>query len=133
MINSKHTLTEHSEAVVFLGLSLQGADDNSNSLARRGVIASYSRGWLKPHENQCLAYAPHTAPGLRNHLSELVSYLRHRANLGNFECRYLAILFDGEPNLPAAAIDTVRPGQAAMLAEHVAAQGRGTGKASARS
>ena len=110
------------DAIVFLGSTLHGAGSNLSSGVRRGIIISYCLGWLKPYENQWLAYPPHIARGFPRALSELVGYAQHRPNLGNFEGQCPSILFDRDPDAAVAAIDALRPDQAAMLAEHVAAQ-----------
>lgn len=109
---------EPGDAIAFLGSTLHGAGGNRSAGVRRSIIVSYSLGWLKPYENQWLAYPPHVA----RELSELVGYAQHRPNLGNFEGQYPSVLFDGDSDAAIAAIDALRPDQAVMLTEHVAAQ-----------
>ena len=99
--------------------------------ARRGVIISYCLGWLKPYENQWLAYPPEIARHFPPELAALAGYAQHRPNLGNFEGQCPSILFGGYPAEPLAAIDALRPDQAALLAEHVAAEQRDRNEASA--
>lgn len=113
---------EPGDAIVFLGSTLHGAGGNRSVGVRRGIIVSYSLGWLKPYENQWLAYPPHVAREFPRELSELVGYAQHRPNLGNFEGQCPSVLFHGDADAAIAAIDALRPGQAVMLAEHVAAQ-----------
>jgi ectoine hydroxylase-related dioxygenase (phytanoyl-CoA dioxygenase family) len=113
---------EPGDAIVFLGSTLHGAGGNRSAGVRRGIIVSYSLGWLKPYENQWLAYPPHIARGFPRELSELVGYAQHRPNLGNFEGQCPSILFGGYPVEPLAAIDALRPDQNAMLADYVSAQ-----------
>ncbi len=110
------------DAIVFLGSTLHGAGANVSSELRQGIIVSYCLGWLKPYENQWLAYPPHIARDFSPELAGLVGYRQHRPNLGNFEGQCPSILFDGEPDLPVAAVDALRPDQAAMLADYVAQQ-----------
>lgn len=113
---------EPGDAIVFLGSTLHGAGGNRSSGVRRGIIVSYSLGWLKSYENQHLAYPPPIARRFPRALSELVGYVQHRPNLGNFEGQCPSVLFDSDPDAPLAAIDALRPEQAAMLADHVSAQ-----------
>lgn len=115
---------EPGDAILFLGSTLHGAGGNRSTAARRAIIISYSLGWLKPYENQCLAYPPEIARSFSRPLSELVGYVQHRPNLGNFEGQCPSVLFGGYPEAPLAAIDALRPDQEAMLAGHVAAQRR---------
>lgn len=124
---------EPGDAIVFLGSTLHGAGGNDSAAARRGIIVSYSLGWLKPYENQWLAYPPHIARNFPRELSELIGYKQHRPNLGNFEGRCPSILFDGDPDAVVAAVDALRPDQAAMLAAFVAAQRPASGPGGTRS
>ncbi len=113
---------EPGDAIIFLGSTLHGAGGNRSGAVRRAILVSYSLGWLKPYENQMLAYPPAIARHFPRNLSRLVGYTQHRPNLGNFEGQCPSILFDGDPDVPVAAIDALRPDQAALLAEHVAHQ-----------
>lgn len=110
------------DAIVFLGSTLHGAGANRSGLPRRGIIISYCLGWLKPYENQWLAYPPEIARGFPPDVAALAGYAQHRPNLGNFEGQCPSVLFDGYPEDPMAAIDALRPDQQALLADHVAAQ-----------
>lgn len=112
------------DAIMFLGSTLHGAGGNRSAGVRRAIIISYSLGWLKPYENQCLAYPPEIARSFSRPLSELVGYVQHRPNLGNFEGQCPSVLFGGYPEAPLAATDALRPDQAEMLAGHVASQRR---------
>ena len=113
---------EPGDAILFLGSTLHGAGGNRSPGVRRGIIVSYSLGWLKPYENPWLAYPPEIARTFSRPLSELAGYVQHRPNLGNFEGQCPSVLFGGYPDEPLAAIDVLRPDQAAMLADHVDAQ-----------
>lgn len=113
------------DAIVFLGSTLHGAGGNQSGCVRRGIIVSYCLGWLKPYENQWLAYPPDIAKHFPPGVAALVGYAQHRPNLGNFEGQCPSILFDGYPAEPLAAVDALKPEQAAMLAAHVDAQRRG--------
>lgn len=112
---------EPGDAIVFLGSTLHGAGANRSHAVRQGVIISYCLGWLKPYENQWLAYPPEIARGFSRDLAELVGYAQHRPNLGNFEGQCPSVLFGGYPDAPLAATDALRPDQQALLAAHVAA------------
>jgi ectoine hydroxylase-related dioxygenase (phytanoyl-CoA dioxygenase family) len=112
------------DAIVFLGSTLHGAGGNRSGCVRRGIIVSYCLGWLKPYENQWLAYPPEIAKHFPPGVAALAGYAQHRPNLGNFEGQCPSILFDGYPAEPLSAVDALKPEQAAMLAAHVDAQRR---------
>jgi hypothetical protein len=116
---------EPGDAIVFLGSTLHGAGGNRSAYARRGIIVSYCLGWLKPYENPWLAYPPEVAKTFPPELAALAGYAQHRPNLGNFEGQCPSVLLGSYAGEPLAAIDALRPDQAAMLAEHVAAQRAG--------
>ncbi len=109
-------------ALLFLGSTLHAAGGNRSSEVRRGAIVSYCLGWLKPYENQWLAYPPEIARGFSPELAALVGYAQHRPNLGNYEGQCPSILLRG--NLPERlqAIDALRPDQSAAVAQFVAGQ-----------
>ncbi len=87
--------------------------------SRRGIIVSYCLGWLKPYENQWLAYPPDVAKDFPPELAALTGYVQHRPNLGNFEGQCPSILFRGYPPDPIAAVDALRPDQQALLADYI--------------
>src|SRR3546814_15651923 len=74
-------------ALLFLGSTLHGAGGNEAATIRRGMIVSYCLGWLKPYENQWLAYPPPIARRFAPELAALVGYRQHRPNPGNYEGR----------------------------------------------
>ena len=115
-------IAEPGDAILFLGSTLHGAGANRSDAVRRAIIVSYCLGWLKPYENQWLAYPPYIACDFPPELAALVGYTQHRPNLGNFEGQCPSVLFDGYPEEPIAAVDALRPDQNALLAEFVAAQ-----------
>lgn len=102
-------------ALIFLGSTLHGAGSNSSAAIRRGMIVSYALGWLKPYENQWLAYPPEVARRFSPELAALVGYRQHRPNLGNWEGLCPSVLL-GEC-LPdrIGAVDALRPDQAEMV------------------
>lgn len=113
-------------ALVFLGSTLHGAGGNDSGDIRRGMIVSYCLGWLKPYENQWLAYPPEIARRFDTELAALVGYRQHRPNLGNFEGQCPSILL-GE-SIPAriGATDALRPDQQLLVDAFVADQRRRT-------
>ena len=115
------------DAILFLGSTLRGAGGTSSPCVRRAIIVSYCLGWLKPYENQWLAYPPHIARTFAPPVAALAGYAQHRPNLGNFEGQCPSVLFGGYPEGPLAAIDALKPEQTAMLAAHVEVQRRSAG------
>ncbi|RVT90555.1 phytanoyl-CoA dioxygenase family protein [Sphingomonas crocodyli] len=110
---------EPGDAICFLGSTLHGAGANCSDTERRCLITGYSLGWLKPYENQWLAYPPHIARHFSTELAELIGYVQHRPNLGNYEGRCPSVLLrDAVPDHLAAA-DALTPDQTAMLAEFI--------------
>lgn len=109
---------EPGSALVFLGSTLHAAGANRSGEVRRGVVVGYSLGWLKPYENQWLAYPPSIARDFPAELAALVGYRQHRPNLGNYEAQCPSVLLDAgaDPELPRAAVDALRPDQMAMVA-----------------
>ncbi|MGH6706619.1 MAG: phytanoyl-CoA dioxygenase family protein, partial [Sphingomicrobium sp.] len=109
-------------ALLFLGSTLHGAGGNRSAGVRRGIIISYCLGWLKPYENQWLAYPPSVAKAFPRALSELVGYAQHRPNLGNFEGQCPSVLFEGAWDERRGAIDALRPDQARQVEDYVSSQ-----------
>jgi ectoine hydroxylase-related dioxygenase (phytanoyl-CoA dioxygenase family) len=105
-------------ALVFLGSTLHGAGENRSASVRRGLVIGYSLGWLKPYENQWLAYPPAVARRFSPELAALVGYRQHRPNLGNFEGRCPSILLGDTVPDHLAAADALRPDQEAVLAAY---------------
>ena len=110
--------------LLFLGSTLHGAGGNRSSQVRRGAIVSYCLGWLKPYENQWLAYPPDVAKGFSPALAALVGYRQHRPNLGNYEGQCPSILLQGPVEGPVGAVDALRPDQRAAVDDFVSAQAR---------
>ena len=109
-------------ALLFLGSTLHGGGGNVSRAPRRGLLISYCLGWLKPYENQWLAYPPEVARCFPPELAALVGYRQHRPNLGNYEGRCPSILLRPDlPPLHLAARDALRPDQQAAAAAYVAA------------
>ena len=109
-------------AIVFLGSTLHGAGSNRTQTPRRGIIVSYALGWLKPYENQWLAYPPAVARRFSADLAALVGYRQHRPNLGNIEGLCPSTLLMGGLPRRRGAVDALRPEQESMLADYINAQ-----------
>lgn len=110
---------EPGSALLFLGSTLHGAGGNSSTEVRRGAIISYCLGWLKPYENQWLAYPPEIARHFSRDLAALVGYQQHRPNLGNFEGQCPSVLLQPAVAERFGAIDALRPDQEVLLADFV--------------
>lgn len=102
-------------AICFLGSTLHGAGANRTQRPRRAVVIGYSLGWLKPYENPWLAYPPPVARHFPRELAELVGYVQHRPNLGNFEGQCPSVLLQDDVPEHLAATDALTPEQDAML------------------
>jgi ectoine hydroxylase-related dioxygenase (phytanoyl-CoA dioxygenase family) len=113
---------EPGSALIFLGSTLHGAGGNASGEIRRGAIVSYCLGWLKPYENQWLAYPPEIARAFSPELAALVGYQQHRPNLGNYEGQCPSVLLQREVPERFAATDALRPDQEALMAAFVREQ-----------
>ena len=108
-------------ALVFLGSTLHGAGANVTGMVRRGIVIGYSLGWLKPYENQWLAYPPAVARTFPPALAALAGYAQHRPNLGNYEGQCPSVLLGDQVPELLGAVDALRPDQEAMIAAFAAA------------
>jgi hypothetical protein len=113
---------EPGSALLFLGSTLHGAGGNASGEVRRGAIVSYCLGWLKPYENQWLAYPPPIARKFNPELAALVGYRQHRPNLGNYEGQCPSLLLRDDIPERIAATDALRPDQEQLVAEFVRTQ-----------
>ena len=113
---------EPGSALLFLGSTLHGAGGNASNEVRRGAIMSYCLGWLKPYENQWLAYPPDVARDFSPELAALVGYQQHRPNLGNYEGQCPSVLLRREVPERFAATDALRPDQEELIAQFVREQ-----------
>lgn len=112
-------------AICFLGSTAHGAGSNLSQEARRGVLVSYSLGWLKPYENLWLAYPPDVARTFPPELAALAGYAQHRPNLGNYEGQCPSVLLNGAVPAHIGAIDALRPDQTDAVAEFARAERNG--------
>ena len=101
------------DALLFLGSTLHCGGVNRTAVSRRGMIISYSLGWLKPYELPWLAYPPKVASTFAPELAALAGYRAHRPNLGTFEgkCPSAALNVHGT----LGAIDALRPEQEGLI------------------
>lgn len=102
------------DALVFLGSTLHGGGANATERPRRGMIISYSLGWLKPYELPWLAYPPSLARHFSKDLADLAGYRAHRPNLGTYEGRCPSTLLSGALR-PLGAVDVLRDDQKELI------------------
>ena len=86
------------------------------------MVVSYCLGWLKPYENQWLAYPPAIARSFPSDLAALIGYRQHRPNLGNYEGVCPSVLLQDRVPEHIGAIDALRPEQSEAVAQHRRAQ-----------
>lgn len=113
---------EPGSALLFLGSTLHGGSPNLSAAARRGMIVSYCLGWLKPYENQWLAYPPQVARTFPPELARLAGYCQHRPNLGNYEGRCPSVLLQDRPPAAFGARDELKPEQEALIEAYLAGE-----------
>lgn len=103
------------DVLLFLGSTLHAGGANRTRASRRGMIISYSLGWLKPYELPWLAYPPEIARTFSAELAALAGYRAHRPNLGTYEGRCPSHLLDDEQDSALGAIDVLRPEQLELI------------------
>ena len=108
------------DALLFLGSTLHAGGANRSNAPRRGMIVSYSLGWLKPYELPWLAYPPEVARSFSPELAALAGYKAHRPNLGTFEGRCPSHLLVSDDGTGLGAIDALRPEQEALIEQFYA-------------
>jgi ectoine hydroxylase-related dioxygenase (phytanoyl-CoA dioxygenase family) len=101
-------------ALLFLGSTLHAGGANRSDASRRGMIISYSLGWLKPYELQWLAYPPEVAKHFTSDLAALAGYRIHRPNLGNVEGRCPSGLLEDHAE-HHGAVDALGSEQSALI------------------
>ncbi|WP_157217977.1 phytanoyl-CoA dioxygenase family protein [Flavisphingomonas formosensis] len=105
-------------ALLFLGSTLHAGGANRTEAPRRGMIVSYTLGWLKPYELQWLAYPPEIARRFPEDLTALLGYHIHRPNLGNVDGRCPSGLLRAHHRDGVGAVDALRPEQLAIIAQY---------------
>lgn len=108
-------------ALLYLGSTLHSAGANRSSQPRRGLIVSYCLGWLKPWENQWLAYPPEVARTFEPEVAALAGYRQHLPSLGNYEGQCPSLLLR-EVTTPAhqSFVDALRDDQNALIDQYYA-------------
>lgn len=101
--------------ILWLGAALHGGGPNATNAIRRGVVMSYSVGWLAPAEKLLLSIPPALARALPERLQRLVGYQIHRPNLGWVEGRDPLEWLNGHVGALAAAGDNLTPWQEERL------------------
>lgn len=106
-------------ALLYLGSTLHSAGANLSARRRRGLIVSYCLGWLKPWENQWLAYPPEVARRFDPEIAALVGYRQHLPSLGNYEGQCPSLLL-GERSAPdhLPFTDALRDDQNALIDQY---------------
>jgi ectoine hydroxylase-related dioxygenase (phytanoyl-CoA dioxygenase family) len=111
-------------AIIWLGSLLHGGGANRSALPRRGLVMSYSLGWLAPAEKLLLSIPPEVARYLPERLQRLIGYQIHRPNLGWVEARDPIEWLRGETHDLAAASDNLTLVQSEMLNAYLQSVGR---------
>lgn len=106
---------EPGDALMFLGSTLHGQGANRTDEVRRALAVGYSLSWLKPYENQMLAYPPHIARHFPRELAELVGYRQVPPNLNNYEGQSPMRLLEDDIPEHFGAVDAFRPDQVAAI------------------
>jgi ectoine hydroxylase-related dioxygenase (phytanoyl-CoA dioxygenase family) len=105
-------------AAIFLGSTLHAGGANNSTVSRRGLIVSYCQAWLKPWENQWLAYPPEIARTFSPEIAKLVGYQQLAPTLGNFEGQCPSILLR-EPDADLLSFtDLLTPEQQDQVREY---------------
>ncbi len=105
-------------ACLILGSTMHSGGANFSAAPRRGLVVSYCLGWLKPWENQWLAYPPEVARQFPAELAALIGYRQHRPSLGNFEGQCPSALLRDEASAERSWTDTLMPEQAALADQY---------------
>lgn len=69
--------------LIYLGSTFHGGRANRSEQSRRGVVISYSLGWLRQAENSYLAYSLEQVRRMPERLQRLLGYFVHQPNLGS--------------------------------------------------
>ncbi|MES1199916.1 MAG: phytanoyl-CoA dioxygenase family protein [Pseudomonadota bacterium] len=111
-------------AIIWLGSLIHGGGQNRTTLSRRGLVMSYSLGWLAPAEKLLLSIPSEVARALPERLQRLIGYQLHRPNLGWVEGCDPFHWLHGEIGVLASAQDNLTPVQSELLSAYLAAAGR---------
>lgn len=111
-------------AIIWTGSLLHGGGANRTSAPRRGLVMSYSLGWLAQAEKLLLSTPPDVARELPERLQRLIGYQLHRPNLGWVEGRDPLEWLLGKTRPLAANQDNLTPAQTALIENYLAGRGR---------
>lgn len=106
--------------LLFLGSTLHAGGANISQSPRRGMIVSYSLGWLKPYELPWLSYPPEVARRFPRELAALAGYRAHRPNLGTYEGQCPSALLSADRETVQGAVDALLPDQVALIEQFYA-------------
>jgi ectoine hydroxylase-related dioxygenase (phytanoyl-CoA dioxygenase family) len=101
-------------ACLLLGSTMHSGGANFSDAPRRGLVISYCLGWLKPSENQWLAYPPEVARHFPAELAALIGYQLHHPSLGNIEGQCPSVLLGQSAQASQPWTDTLLPEQRVM-------------------
>lgn len=110
--------------IIWLGSVMHGGGANRSRAPRRGVVFSYSLGWLAQAEKLLLSVPPEIARTLPERLQRLIGYQVHRPNLGWVEEQDPIEWLRGNVGPVAAAKDHFTPDLEGRLEAAFAAKGR---------
>jgi ectoine hydroxylase-related dioxygenase (phytanoyl-CoA dioxygenase family) len=111
-------------AIIWTGALIHGGGANQTNRPRRGLVFSYSLGWLTQAEKLLLSTPAETARKLPTKLQQLIGYQTHRPNLGWVEGRNPIEWLNGRTGQLAANRDNLTPQQDALMQAYFAAVGR---------
>lgn len=123
------TIMPRGSAAIFLGSTLHGGGANRSVRSRRGMIISYCQAWLKPWENQWLAYPPEVARTFSSELAALVGYRQLAPTLGNFEGQCPSVLLQHNDCDHLSFTDLLTPEQQEQVLHYQAENAAHTGAA----
>lgn len=107
-------------AIIWLGATWHGGGANLTAACRRGVVISYSLGWLAQAEKLLLSLSSECVRNLPARLQALIGYQVHRPNLGWVEGRDPREWLNGRFDGLAAASDNMTPEMQARIEARLA-------------
>ncbi len=107
------------DVFVFLGSVLHAAGRNRSALPRRGIIISYSLGWLRTYENQNLTYDDDFARTLDPELAAMIGYRWQRPNLGTYDGQCPSVLLEDAVPDYLPTVDSFTPAQKVIVDAHL--------------
>lgn len=108
--------------ILWVGSMIHGGGANKTAAPRRGVIVSYSLGWLQQMERLLLSTPPEIARTLPTRAQQLIGYQAHYPNLGCVEGRDPIEWLLGRTRDVAPAQDHLSADDAALIAMFYAQQ-----------